>query len=181
MKAGASFEPLCRRWISSSEECQMCNLHDRSSASCTCNSAIRPPTESEAHVYFGRLTTIQTATDHVGVAACGAVRAGQRLIPGKWTPVGGLPWNGHRRSGTRRTAQLRGAERHEEVAMDCRIRDSTHAGRCCPDQGVRVSLPSGSCADMRVRRPSVPSRHAGSLVTALRAEAAPRSRSPWRW
>jgi hypothetical protein len=76
MKAGPAAKPLRRRWISSFGVCQRCNLHDAGVARCTFALANRPRTHSGTHVYFGLVTAMQTAIDHVGVARCAAVRAG---------------------------------------------------------------------------------------------------------
>jgi hypothetical protein len=78
-------KPLRRRRISSSGVCQTCNLHDRVVCKLQIRVAIRPRTDSGTHVYFGRVTALQTAADHAGVVGDAAVQARHRtVVVGRW-------------------------------------------------------------------------------------------------
>jgi hypothetical protein len=99
--------------------------------------AIRPRTDSGAHVYFGRVTAMQTAADHVGVARCAAVRAGQADSRGRPPTVGGLPWNGHCRRASRPQPLTLPHRRHVGVDARCRIRDSRRYGGCSTGTATR--------------------------------------------
>src|SRR3982750_5005312 len=88
------------------------------------DSAIRPRSDSEVHVYFGRVTAVQTAIDHAGVAPCATVCAGQAGNPARWTSDRRLPGTDIAPALSAATAALAGVEWHVGDAGDCRIGDS---------------------------------------------------------